>query len=76
MRSILSMFSKSPFKPLASHMGKVRACVEQIKPLFDAMENKDDELRAGWLNNRVIRVTRRSPSAGIHVAYRLVVEGN
>jgi uncharacterized protein len=41
MRSILSMFAKSPFKPLASHMDKVRACVEQIKPLFDAMENKD-----------------------------------
>ena len=41
MRSILSMFSKSPFKPLASHMDKVRACVEQIKPLFDALENKD-----------------------------------
>lgn len=41
MRSILSMFSKSPFKPLASHMDKVRACVEQIKPLFDALEGKD-----------------------------------
>lgn len=41
MRSILSMFSKSPFKPLASHMDKVRACVGQIKPLFDALENKD-----------------------------------
>ena len=41
MRSILSMFTKSPFKPLASHMDKVRACVEQIKPLFDALENKD-----------------------------------
>jgi predicted phosphate transport protein (TIGR00153 family) len=41
MRSILSMFAKSPFKPLASHMNKVRACVEQIKPLFDALENKD-----------------------------------
>lgn len=41
MRSILSMFSKSPFKPLSSHMDKVRACVEQIKPLFDALEKKD-----------------------------------
>lgn len=41
MISILSMFSKSPFKPLVSHMDKVRACVEQIKPLFDALENKD-----------------------------------
>ena len=41
MRSILSMFAKSPFKPLASHMDKVRACTEQIKPLFDALGNKD-----------------------------------
>ena len=36
MRSIFSMFAKSPFKPLASHMEKVRACVDQIKPLFAA----------------------------------------
>jgi len=36
MRSIFSMFAKSPFKPLASHIDKVRACVEQIKPLFAA----------------------------------------
>lgn len=43
MRSILSMFAKSPFKPLASHMDKVRACVEEIKPLFDALEGKDYE---------------------------------
>ena len=36
MRSIFSMFAKSPFKPLASHIDKVRACVDQIKPLFKA----------------------------------------
>jgi len=41
MRSILSMFAKSPFKPLVSHMDKVRACVEQVKPLFDALDKKD-----------------------------------
>ena len=41
MRSFLSMFAKSPFKPLASHMDKVRACVEQVKPLFDALDKKD-----------------------------------
>lgn len=41
MRSILSMFAKSPFKPLASHMDKVRACVEQVNPLFDALGTKD-----------------------------------
>lgn len=47
-----------------------------IQAMKEAMEQSDDELRAGWLNNRVVRITRRSPSAGIHVAYRLVVEGN
>ena len=41
MRSILSMFSKSPFKPLGSHMDKVRACVDQIDPLFKALEKRD-----------------------------------
>mgnify|MGYP002526101966 CR=1 FL=1 len=41
MRSIFSMFAKSPFKPLVSHMDKVRACVEQVKPLFDALDKKD-----------------------------------
>ncbi|MBS72124.1 MAG: DNA-directed RNA polymerase subunit H [Thermoplasmata archaeon] len=47
-----------------------------IQALKEALELENDELRAGWLNNRVVRITRRSPSAGIHVAYRLVVEGN
>ena len=41
MRSILSMFSKSPFKPLGSHMDKVRACVDQIEPLFKALDRRD-----------------------------------
>ena len=35
------MFSKSPFKPLGSHMDKVRACVDQIKPIFDALGKGD-----------------------------------
>ena len=41
MRSILSMFSKSPIKPLGSHMDKVRACVDQIEPLFKALDRRD-----------------------------------
>ncbi len=47
-----------------------------IQALKEAAEQEDPELRAGWLNNRVVKVIRRSPSAGVHVAYRLVVEGN
>ncbi len=41
MRSIFSMFAKSPFKPLASHIDKVRECVDQIKPLFAAQLAED-----------------------------------
>ncbi len=41
MRSIFSMFAKSPFKPLANHIDKVRDCVDQIKPLFAAQLAED-----------------------------------
>ena len=43
MRTILSMFAKSPFKPLVSHIEKVNECVNQIKPLFDAFLASDYE---------------------------------
>jgi len=43
MRTILSMFAKSPFKPLVSHINKVNECVNQIKPLFDAFLSSDYE---------------------------------
>ncbi len=33
-------------------------------------------LAAGWIADRVVKVIRRSPSAGKTVAYRLIVEGN
>jgi predicted phosphate transport protein (TIGR00153 family) len=35
------MFSKSPFRPLVSHIEKVRACVDQMKPLFAALGGHD-----------------------------------
>lgn len=41
MRSILSLFAQSPFKPLAKHMDKVKACIDLIKPLFKAQEAMD-----------------------------------
>jgi len=41
MRTILSMFAKSPFKPLVSHIDKVNECVDQIIPLFQAFHSKD-----------------------------------
>ncbi|KMP12091.1 hypothetical protein UZ36_02000 [Candidatus Nitromaritima sp. SCGC AAA799-C22] len=41
MRTIFSMFAKSPFKPLVSHIEKVNECVNQIVPLFEALHAKD-----------------------------------
>ena len=41
MRTILSMFAKSPFKPLVSHIDKVNECVDQVIPLFEALQSKD-----------------------------------
>ncbi len=41
MRTILSMFAKSPFKPLVSHIDQVNECVNKIKPLFDAYVAKN-----------------------------------
>ena len=33
-------------------------------------------LPAGWFADRVVRVTRPSPTAGLSIAYRLIVEGS
>jgi len=41
MRTILSMFSKSPFKPLVSHINQVNECVNLITPLFEAYQSKN-----------------------------------
>ncbi|MCH8156770.1 MAG: TIGR00153 family protein [Nitrospinae bacterium] len=41
MRNIFSMFAKSPFKSLANHIDKVDECVNQIIPLFEALQAKD-----------------------------------
>ena len=33
-------------------------------------------LPAGWIADRVLKVIRKSPTAGVTVAYRLIVEGS
>ncbi len=44
MRSIWSLFAKSPFGPLQNHMAKVSECVERLQPLFKAvLEGNRDE---------------------------------
>jgi hypothetical protein len=41
MRSILSMFGQSPFRPLVSHIEKERACVDQVLPMFEALDKHE-----------------------------------
>ena len=41
MLTILNLFGRSPFAPLASHMESVRQCVYLVRDLFDALEKKD-----------------------------------
>ena len=45
-----------------------------VQAIKEAIEHDDDELPAGWLANRVVRVVRYSRSAGSSTAYRLIVE--
>ena len=45
-----------------------------VQAIKEAAEADDDELPAGWLTNRVVRVVRFSRSAGSSTAFRLIVE--
>ena len=51
---------------------------EEREELLRAAEDDRDHpgLPAGWLADRVVKVTRPSPTAGLSVAYRLIVEGS
>mgnify|MGYP000046188632 CR=1 FL=1 len=49
---------------------------EEKAEMEQAGEDEDFIPRpAGWLADRVLKVIRQSPSAGVTVAYRLIVEG-
>lgn len=43
MRTFLSLFGRSPFTPLQTHMAKVRECVLKIPPLFGAIREENYE---------------------------------
>jgi len=43
MLTIASLFSKSPFAPLQTHMEKVAGCITSLTELFEAIEKKDFE---------------------------------
>jgi uncharacterized protein len=43
MLTILSLFGRSPFAPLQSHMDSVSHCVHKLYDVVEALENKDYE---------------------------------
>jgi DNA-directed RNA polymerase subunit H (RpoH/RPB5) len=45
-----------------------------IQAIKEMEESENDELPAGWLTNRIVKVIRYSRSAGSSVAFRLIVE--
>ncbi len=47
-----------------------------VQVLKETEEIANDELPAGWLTNRVVRVKRKSKTSGTTTAYRLIVEEN
>ena len=47
-----------------------------VQVLKEIAELENEELPAGWLTNRVVRVQRTSLSSGTTTAYRLIVEEN
>jgi DNA-directed RNA polymerase subunit H (RpoH/RPB5) len=50
---------------------------ERKETIRAAEEDKDfPGLPAGWLADRVVKVTRPSPTSGLSICYRLIVEGS
>ena len=57
----------------------VQVIKETVERKRDSEAGEGEEsipLPAGWLADRVLKVVRQSPSAGVSVAYRLIVEGS
>jgi DNA-directed RNA polymerase subunit H (RpoH/RPB5) len=45
-----------------------------IQAIKEKVEADIDDLPAGWLSNRIVKVVRYSRSAGSSIAFRLIVE--
>ena len=57
----------------------VQVIKETVERQRDAEAGEGEDaapLPAGWLSDRVLKVVRKSPSAGFSIAYRLIVEGS
>ena len=50
------------------HIIELKDCIKE------SVELENDDLPAGWLTNRVVRIVRYSRSAGSSTAFRLIVE--
>ena len=57
--SILEIFRKSPFQPLAEHMAKVRECVNLVRPMFEALRAEDYE-RLGQIAHDVFKTEHQA----------------
>jgi len=51
----LNMFGRSPIRPLEAHMSRVHACVQELKPFFDAVISQDWE-KAASLQRDIVRL--------------------
>ena len=45
-----------------------------VQAIKEKVESENEDLPAGWLTNRVVRVVRYSRVAGSSTAFRLIVE--
>ena len=43
MRAIVQLFAKSPFGALQKHMTASSECVDQVRPMFEAMLEGDEK---------------------------------
>lgn len=55
MRSIAGLFGRSPFKPLERHMDKVKECLKEVPPLFDAVYDGDFE-RVKVISEKILKL--------------------
>lgn len=57
--TVLSLFGKSPFKPLQEHLEKVKECLGQIQPLFDSLYKQDfKEVKA--ISKRIMKLEHQA----------------
>jgi uncharacterized protein len=50
---LFDLFKKSPFGPLHQHMVKVRQCMELLRPLFEAVLEKQDQKKIETLVKKI-----------------------